>query len=355
MDRKMPGESNQNPTSVTVVVPVYNQAQTLEMCIESLLSQQLQPDSIVVVNDCSTDPTAQILCRYQDHPRMHVISLPRNIGAPSARNAGVDHSRSEVIAFIDADAFAPQDWLAELTAPFADPAVVCAGGPDRAPDGDTVFVQAVDYSLRSWIASGRLRLENPFISYTPAGCNMAIRCSAFNGVGCFDVRLDRRGEEKELIQRLRRGGHRIVYCERAPVWHHRRVSPKQFWRQNFLSGRARVDVLRLAPDAFAWPHLVPGVLVLTLLFSLACLIATVNEPLCVTLLAAYLLALVTDGLFAAFTARSWRMAGWVPLSTAIIHWGYGIGLLVGGLRWLAGYPVGSGSVERTPGTGCSRK
>jgi len=163
--------------------------------------------------------------------------------------------------------------------------------------------------------------------------------------GGFDERLNRRGEEKELIQRLRRAGHRVVYCERALVWHHRRVSPAQFWRQNYLSGRARVDILRLAPDALALPHLAPAMLVLVLAFSAVCLFAVGAEPLCQAVLVLYVLLLLADGLMATFATRSWRVALWVPLTTSMIHWGYGVGTLVGAVRGLAGYPVGSGSVD----------
>lgn len=174
---------------------------------------------------------------------------------------------------------------------------------------------------------------------------MAVRSEAFVAAGGFDERLDRRGEEKELVQRLRRGGKRVIYCDRAQVWHHRRPSPPRFWRQIYLSGRARVDILRLSPDALAWPHLAPALLVVMLsTAALACLVPGGCGSVPGLLLGTYILALLADALVAATGFRSAGIAVLVPLTTAMVHWGYGIGLLVGGLRWVAGRPVGSGAV-----------
>jgi GT2 family glycosyltransferase len=289
-----------------------------------------------------------VLARYHDAPAIRVVALDRNVGVPAARNIGVAQSHSDIIVFLDADAYAPAQWLGRLVAPFSDPAIAGTGGPDRAPPNDRPFALAVDYSLQSWIATGRLRLTNPFTGYVPAGCNFAIRRSVVNEVGGFDERLNRRGEEKELIVRIHRGGHHIAYCADALIWHRRRASPKQFWRQNFLSGVARIDIMRIAPDAFSWPHIAPGLLVLALLAAMGHLAIGRGEEIAAGVLAIYVLLLLFDG-FAAATGRRYRHAAhWVPLTTGTIHWGYGAGLIVGFLRWLGRRPVGKGAGRTSP-------
>ncbi len=327
--------------SVTVVVSARNEAKTIERCIESLIAQRRSPERIVMVNDGSTDETAQVLEQFADNPQIRVINLESNIGVPGARNIGVTRSTSDIIAFTDADAYATPGWLEELLVPFSDPAVVASGGPDRAPRNDEPFALAVDHSLRSLVGSVKLRVKNEFAPYSPAGCNLAIRRAQFKAAGGFDERLDRRGEEKELIQRLRRDGGKVAYRDKALIWHHRRVSPRQFWRQTYLSGKARVDILRLAPDAFAWPFIGPALMVVAMSLMIGGYLAS-GHPLLLVPLAGYLAALLADGLAAWRNSGSFRVAMWVPVTSGTIHWAYGIGLLVGAYRWLTGSAIGSG-------------
>ncbi len=294
-----------------------------------------------MVNDGSTDETARVLEQFADNPQIRVINLETNIGVPGARNIGAARSMSDIIAFTDADAYATPGWLEELLVPFADPSVVASGGPDRAPRNDEPFALAVDHSLRSLVGSVKLRVKNEFAPYSPAGCNLAIRRAQFKDAGGFDERLDRRGEEKELIQRLRRDGGKVAYRDKALIWHHRRVSPRQFWRQTYLSGKARVDILRLAPDAFAWPFIGPAMMVVTLLLLVGGFVAG-GHPLLLAPLVGYLTTLVADGITAWRHSKSIRVAAWVPVTSGTIHWAYGIGLLVGAYRWLTGSEIGSG-------------
>lgn len=84
---------------VSVIVPVYNGAETLDKCIASLLLQTLSPTEIIVVNDGSTDATAAVLEKY---PQIRTITKP-NAGQGYARNDGIAAARGEYIAFVDAD------------------------------------------------------------------------------------------------------------------------------------------------------------------------------------------------------------------------------------------------------------
>lgn len=334
--------------SVDVVISVYNGGDTLSQCLASLATQRRKPQKIIVVNDASTDNTSQVLQRFRYLSNLQIVELTKNVGTPAARNLGVARSQSELVAFIDADACAPPVWLEELVAPFSNLGVTVVGGPDQAPADSTPFQRAIDYSLQSILASGRLRLLNPFAPYSPAGCNLAIRRAIFSAAGGFDERLDRRGEDKELLQRLRRRGHPILMAVRACIFHRRRSLPSAFLRQNYLSGVARIDILRLAPDALTWVHLAPGLLVILVTGAVSCHLMSAASPICSGVILAYLLTLLADTTMAALTLRAWRPTLWVPLANAAIHWGYGVGLLHGAWRWLWGLPVGSGAATRVP-------
>jgi glycosyltransferase involved in cell wall biosynthesis len=88
------------PPSVSTIVPAYNAERTIERTIESALAQDHDDHEVIVVNDGSTDSTANILDRYGK--RIKILSLP-NGGAAKARNSGVAISGGKYIAFLDAD------------------------------------------------------------------------------------------------------------------------------------------------------------------------------------------------------------------------------------------------------------
>src|SRR5262245_56398582 len=87
--------------SVSVIVPVYNGAQSIGNCIESLLKQDYPNYDIIVVNNNSTDNTVEIVRKY---PVRLVFCLER--GPAAARNAGINTSTADIIAFTDADCLA---------------------------------------------------------------------------------------------------------------------------------------------------------------------------------------------------------------------------------------------------------
>ncbi|MBI5664510.1 MAG: glycosyltransferase [Nitrospirae bacterium] len=86
---------------VSVIVPVYNRGETVKRAIDSVLSQSYMPEEIIVVDDCSTDRTPDILKSYGE--KISVLRLQINSGPSAARNAGIRHARNEWTAFLDSD------------------------------------------------------------------------------------------------------------------------------------------------------------------------------------------------------------------------------------------------------------
>ncbi len=94
-----------NPT-VTVLIPAYNAANTIERALRSVLLQHYEPIEIVVVDDGSTDDTSVVAGRYVDRG-VCLIALESNSGECAAMNAGLRAAQGEYIAFLDAD----DEWL----------------------------------------------------------------------------------------------------------------------------------------------------------------------------------------------------------------------------------------------------
>jgi glycosyltransferase involved in cell wall biosynthesis len=90
------------PNTVTVIIPAYNAASTVARALASVLMQSRPVDQIIVIDDCSTDDTAQIVRSFVDR-QVELIMLPSQSGVAVARNAGIDQAWGEYLAFLDAD------------------------------------------------------------------------------------------------------------------------------------------------------------------------------------------------------------------------------------------------------------
>lgn len=128
---------------VSVVIPAYNAASTLAQTLDSVLSQSLPPREIIVVNDGSTDATADVLAQYGS--RVTAIHQ-QNAGLPGARNAGCRAAAGDYIAFIDADDIAEVDRFAIQHACLqSDPAIVLSYSDFSA------------FGIGDWVAPSHIR------------------------------------------------------------------------------------------------------------------------------------------------------------------------------------------------------
>lgn len=317
---------------MSVLVSTKNNETTIGECLESLVRQTHDAREVVVVDDGSTDGTlARAQALAAEHPEVRIVSLEESAGVAGARNVAMQHAAGEVFAFVDADAFAEPEWLAELVRPLGDEGVGCTGGPDQVPADDPLISRCVGYSMHSLIGSGGVRgAGSPLARYWPAGCNMAVTREAVERIGGFDETMLPRGEEKDLQARLRAAGLRIAYVPSARVWHRRRTSIRAFWRQMYGSGIARAKLFRRHPRQAQAAQLAPAVGVAAAgLGAVAGLLVPPLGLLWLACAAAYVGLLVVDGLLAAARLRDARAILVVPLTSAIVFVGYGVGTLAG--------------------------
>lgn len=95
---------------VTIIVPIYNVEKYLKKCIESLVNQTLQEIEIILVNDGSTDSSAEIAKEYQKRFEKKIIYLEKeNGGLSDARNFAISFAKGEYIAFLDSDDYVEKD------------------------------------------------------------------------------------------------------------------------------------------------------------------------------------------------------------------------------------------------------
>ena len=87
---------------VSVIIPTYNREKIISDSISSVLNQTYKNFELIIVDDCSTDNTVDVVKKIND-PRIVILRQPKNMGACAARNRGIEESRGSIIAFQDSD------------------------------------------------------------------------------------------------------------------------------------------------------------------------------------------------------------------------------------------------------------
>lgn len=162
--------------SITVVIPVRNDAAMLAAALEALRHQYRPPDEIVVIDNGSSDASAQVA----RDGGARVIPEPVR-GIPSATSAGYDAARSEIIARIDADTIAPPEWLARIERRFdGEPGLDLLTGDARFY-GSTPLVHRLGEAL---YIGGMYWSMTPYLGHPPVfGSNFAMRREVWAELG----------------------------------------------------------------------------------------------------------------------------------------------------------------------------
>ena len=156
---------------VSVVIPAFNDASMLDRCLTALHEQTRLPDEIIVVDNGSTDDTADVARRHG----AAVLAEPlRGIFPASA--AGFDAAQGDLILRLDADSVPPRDWVARVVAAFEDPDLDLLSGPGTFYGGSrTVHWVAENLYIGGYIWFVGLLLGHPPLF----GSNLAFRSSAW--------------------------------------------------------------------------------------------------------------------------------------------------------------------------------
>ncbi len=221
--------ANSQTPRASVIIPTYNRGEKILATLNSLTKQSVDRSQweVVVVNNNSTDSTAEHLNSYSGLDNMRVV-LEKNQGLSHARNCGIRESRAEILLFIDDDELVCESFIEEYLSFFdAHSDVSVAGGRYV-----TVYEEYKPRWVSKFIAqllAGELHYSNTITKFkgvsSPNGGNMGVRRSAFERYGLYDVRLGRTGaqllggEERELVARFRKAGESIYYLPQAIIYH----------------------------------------------------------------------------------------------------------------------------------------
>lgn len=209
---------------IAVVVVNYNRKELLARCVDSVLGQIAPPSEVIVVDNGSTDGSADMVeARYGD--RVKVLRLADNLGFAGGNNRGIEVSAHSWIALINNDAAADPAWLLEMT--WAAESMPGAGlvacrilRADRHDllDNAGVGVWPDGMSRGQWHFCRDAETVGNGV-FIPSGCAALIRRDAFEEAGGFDEGFFCYSEDTDLFLRIRLLGWACVMAERAYVYH----------------------------------------------------------------------------------------------------------------------------------------
>jgi len=181
---------------VTVVIPAFNEAETIHAAINSVLQQSFTDFELLIIDDGSSDATADIAAKILD-PRIQVLSF-ENKGLAASRNRGIRHAAGELIAFLDADdLWTPDKLCRQVEALQSHPEAVLVYSWTDCIDEDDRFLRHGSH-VQAEGQVYKLRLSRNFMDN---GSSPMIRKSAFDESGLFDESY-RAGEDWDMWLRL---------------------------------------------------------------------------------------------------------------------------------------------------------
>lgn len=228
--------------SVSVIICAYNAASTLEECLRHASALEYSPLEIIVVDDGSTDTTPIVV---ESFPNVRLISIA-HAGLGAARNAGYRAAQSELVAYLDSDAYPSPEWIYYLALAMRDGGLGGVGGPNIPPTSDPAGAQRVARASGGPI---HVLLSDDRAEHIP-GCNMAFRRSVLEDVDGFDPVFTSAGDDVDFCWRVLDRGYEIAFHPAAFVWHHRRGTTRAYLRQQRGYGRADALVAARHPDRF---------------------------------------------------------------------------------------------------------
>ena len=214
---------------ISVVVATYNGSRTIADCLDGCTRLKYPDYEVIVVNDGSTDATADIARKFD----VRLINTPNN-GLSRARNRGLDAATGEIIAYIDDDARPDEHWLRFIAHALATSDHVGIGGPNIVPVDDPPLAQCVANSPGG---PTHVLITDQLAEHIP-GCNMAFRVDRLREVGGFDEQFRIAGDDVDVCWKLQARGWTLGFHPAAVVYHHRRTTLKAYWRQQLNYGRA---------------------------------------------------------------------------------------------------------------------
>ena len=193
-----------NNTSIqfSIIIPVFNNEQTIERAIQSCLSQTLQSFELIIINDGSIDNSKAIINAYSNYKNITILHNTYNMGVSYSRNRGIAMAKGEYICFLDADDYLHSESL-RVQNLFLN-------------ENNALDAVAIDYYL---VNERGQHLQHVASSEKPIACGIMFRKDHLYNIGLYDETFAAR-EEEDLRIRWENAGFGIYHIP-LPLYRYR--------------------------------------------------------------------------------------------------------------------------------------
>lgn len=318
-----------NEIIVSVVMPIYNEEQYIEKCVDSLLLQDYPIDKMewIFVDGCSTDKTVEILSGYQDkYPSLIKVYNNPNKIVPYAMNIGIAASKGKYIVRLDAHADYATDYISKCIYYLENTDAENVGGvAETKANGYMGNAIAKMLSSKFGVGNSQFRTngESGYVDTVPFG---AFKREVFSKYGGYDERLVR-NQDNEMNFRIRKNGGKIYLSNDIHLSYYCRDSIKGISAMARKNGMWNIITMKLCPGSMGLRHFIPFAFVLSII-GLA-ILSFVHSLFAVLLCAEISLYLLLDIVFSIKQAETIKEFFTLTVLFPIFHVAYGFGSMIG--------------------------
>ncbi|TET81009.1 MAG: glycosyltransferase [Candidatus Heimdallarchaeota archaeon] len=317
-------------SSISLIIPTYNNDSTLRACLESIKKQSLVPNEIIIADGHSTDDSINIAKEYD----CKIVYEDRGTRA-AACNEALKIAQGDIIVFTDSDIVADKEWLKNLSETFnkMDHEVACVAGPHLEYPDESLFGKAVS-AIYDTIFGGRwseqvksiFDKEERFVQ-SAAGCNAAYRREAIEEVLPFNESL-LTAEDTDINYRLIQKGKKLFFTPSAIIYHQRPQRHKTFRNKSKKYAIGKIQFFRTHKVGLELWHLLPVLYFLTGLFLSIVLFVNLWIGVGVAVyFGLYIIAIQIASIVQTIKYRQWQFLFMLPLMFIEGHIFWSLGIL----------------------------
>jgi glycosyltransferase involved in cell wall biosynthesis len=300
---------------------VYNRPKEIDELLESLTKQDFSDDfEVLIIEDGSTEKCGAIIEKYTNQLNLKYF-FKENSGAGASRNFGMQKASGNYFIILDSDVIVPKQYISEVKKALENNFTDAFGGPDAAHKSFTALQKAINYSMTSVLTTGGIRGKKQAVGkFQPRSFNLGISKKAFVKTKGFSKMKN--GEDIDLTFRLWEDGLETQLIDKAFVYHKRRSSIKQFFKQTYGFGTARPILNRKYPQTSKLTYWFPSLFVLGL--GLGILLLIFGFPQLLYFYGFYFVLIFMDSLL---QNKNLQVAFLSVFTSLTQFFGYGLGFL----------------------------